>query len=312
MAITGTGTQSDPFTFDPTGLTPDEVWADFVELVGKQYAVNTSNPAYGTLPENYVLDMDNVSVDVTEIIQINITYLRCNGFTIKRLRSTASYTFKTRYANQHIYDLRLEEVYSNGLIELAATGGYTQQVALYLYGLVVNGEFTDDIPIIGWTDSDKGTSVIMRSSPYTGKACGFKVRNPNGYFIRGSIANPTTQIYDATITFTGKAFSYPGTSTLTSIDSGDHISFYNSQIKGKMNRLYIYAGAANTINAEIPENGAFYARADILSSVYNTDKATAAIAAGSGLVGVTDAQLKDPEYLNSIGFDIGDNTGGTS
>lgn len=324
MAITGDGRQSNPYTFDPEGLTPVEVWEHFLELIGKTQTGYSHPDTYGLLPANYVLDMNEVDTDIDFIIEIKIRYLNAQGFTIKNLRSSADYmfSFNEGICNQVvdgkndvcniIYDLHLENLYGKKLFT-QGWGSTDYPRRCYFYGLIVSGYFTTTGSIIECALRSSGGPqdrhyYLWSSSSFTNKGCGFNVKVPNGHFI---VAHGTDfEIFqDCLIDFTSK--STFGSSFWSGTGSPDGLLFnlQNSLIQGRARQLYIATSDTSVINMAIVKttsssdyNGALIIQNSPLT-IWNSDKVAQTGYASSG-IGVTDAQMKDPAYLQSVGFPI--------
>lgn len=297
--ITGTGTQADPYTFNPAALTPQEVWADIKTILSKSYT------EYGSLPA-YTLDMNDVEPEISAAIPFTIGNLFGNGFSIKNLHSTADYAFSFAYRTQNIYDIHFENVYGVRLFGLAKTGGFPTDYRTRFYGITASGYFSSSDVVVGAT-SDKPTLLQLLVSPYSNKGCSFNVKAPNarlfhcGFRFSG-LAEPTAN--SSLIIFEGKSLTYPGTSGSSSMDYGDRLIINNCLICGSMDKLIIESGKDNIINAAVPS---LVAGSGTSMTVYNSTIATPTDGA-QYLIGVTDEQLKDAAYLASIGFPIGVST----
>ena len=324
MAVTGTGESYDPYTFDPTGLTPSEVWNDLIYILSRENNANARTDTYGLLPENYVLDMNEVDTDVDTTIAIKIRYLNAQGFTIKNLRSSADYMFslnegvcsrtvdgKNEVCNI-IYDLHLENLYGKKLFT-QGWGNTDYPQRCYFYGLIVSGYFTTTGSIIECALTSSGGPrdkhyYLWSSSGFTNKGCGFNVKVPNGHFI---VAHGTDlEIFqDCLIDFTSK--STFGSSFWAGTGSPDGLLFnlQNSLIQGRTKQLYIATSDTSVINMAIVKttSSSGYDGTLIIQNspltIWNSDKVARTGYASSG-IGVTDAQMKDPAYLQSVGFPI--------
>lgn len=323
MAITGDGTQSNPYTFDPEGLTPVEVWEHFLELIGKTQTGDLSPTTYGSLPTNYVLDMNEVDTDIDFIINIKIRYLNAQGFTIKNLRSSADYmfSFNEGICNQVvggknnvcniIYDLHLENLYGKKLFT-QGPGNTDYPQWCYFYGLIVSGYFTTTGTIIECALTSSGAPrdkhyYLWSSSGFTNKGCGFNVKVPNGHFIVAHGVN--NEIFqDCLIDFTSNSAFGPFVWSGTGSIDGLLFNLQNSLIQGRARQLYIATSDTSVINMTLVKsassgyNGALIIQNSPLT-IWNSDKVARTGYASSG-IGVTDTQMKDPAYLQSVGFPI--------
>lgn len=321
MAITGTGAQSDPFTFDPTGMTADEVWADFKGCLAKEGYQTEASYSYCSLPEDYILDFNDVH-DTIDNVPININVIIGNGFTVKNLSSEWNiFRFGNRWTHK-MYDVNILKAYGYSLFySIDATSSFQSN---YFYGCGISGVFTTPVAAFMAGNIGNRPNWYFLESPYSRKGCGVSIEVLNGAFICGGASSPYCRIDNSHITFKGKTFTYntdshayisPNGSSEGSWSGMDYIQSKNSLIEGKFDYLYLVGGTnSSRIDVEMDStDGKLYCANTSTGNIYNSDKATLTYAQPNAqLVGVTDAQLKDPEYLNSIGFDIGDNTGGTS
>lgn len=121
-------------------------------------------------------------------------------------------------------------------------------------------------------------------------------------------------------TYTGAAFGY-ATLNLCYLDVTIYSNTVQNTALGTLNGCFVkgrltsstnthaghlYNGGNNVINIDTPlnfTNGLISATTQI-TSVYNTTKMTGTILDRASAIGVTDAQMHDAAYLQSIGFDI--------
>ena len=303
MALIGDGSKNNPYTFDPTNMTPVQVWEHFLELV-------SATGTYGELPVNYVLDMNEVDTDIDSIISINIRHLNAQGFTIKNLRSTAEYIFSLNssaasfdeytHTCNIIYDLHLENLYGKRLLTQGSAGP-NEQYWSYFYGLTVSGYFTTTDAIINCTTSTY-YNYEWASSSYTNKGCGFNVKVPRGNFITAH--GDDKEIFkDCYIKFVGKKFS-SGNMSPSQVSISDKFTLDNCLLEGKCTGLWISKSITSVINIEIvnPSNIGCYIYNSSLSLI-NTSK----VRTGWGsenCIKVTDEQMKNVTYLQKQGFPI--------
>lgn len=314
MAITGTGTQADPFTFDPTGMTADEVWADFKGCLAKAGSPDGSPFKYCSLPENYILDFNDVH-DTIDNIPININIIIGNGFTVKNLSSELNiFRFGNRWTHK-LYDVNVLNAYGYSLFSSLDTSDSFQSD--YFYGCVFTGIFTTPYAVIMCGNVGYRPSYQFLESPYSRKGCGINIECSNGAFICGGILSPYCRIDNSHIIFKGKTFTYntnshayisPNGSSEGSWRGMDYIQSKNSLIEGKFDYLYLVGGTnSSVINVEMDStNGKLYCANTSTGNIYNSDKATLTYAQPNAqLIGVTSEQMRDAQYLESIGFPIG-------
>lgn len=314
MAITGTGTQADPFTFDPTGMTADEVWADFKGCLAKSGSVDTGYYKYCSLPEDYILDFNDVH-DTVSMIPININIIKGNGFTVKNI-SSESTLFTISNVPHIIYDLSFLNMYGYSFLD---TRQSTQTAFyMYFYGCVFTGIFTTSKYVIGNEENltANRTYYIFDESPYSRKGCGINIECSNGDFIVSGKTSPNCGIYNSHVIFKGKHFTWSNGAhasiSSSGSSSGDNVSDYirskNSLIEGEFDYLFLAGGTnSSVINVEMDStDGKLYCANTSSGNIYNSDKATLTYAQPNAqLIGVTSEQMRDAQYLESIGFPIG-------
>ena len=316
MAITGTGTQADPYTFNPSSMTASEVWADFKTILAK------GSSEYASLPANYILDFNDANDVISEQISISCGHIIGNGFTVKNLSSNGPlFNIANRF---EIYDLNLLNCYAYRLLTL--WDYYNSAPNVYFYGCVITGSFTTPYAVIGG-DSDSWlytnrNSVLFDESPYSRKGCGINIECANGSFISAAQKNNYCTINNSHVIFKGKSFTSGAHSAHAYIDSqGTHIPTVccdiikakNSLIEGEFDYLYLASNSrANVINVDMDStNGKMYAEGPSTSNIYNSDKAQLTYAQGTAnITGVNNVQLKNARYLASIGFPIGADASG--
>lgn len=311
MSITGTGTQADPYTFDPTGMTASEIWDDFKTLMTK------SSTEYSSLPSNYILDFNNVNDTIISPILISTGHIIGNGFTIKNLTSTGSlFGIGSSF---EIYDLNLLNCYAYRLLTISDY--HSPLPSVYFYGCVITGSFTTPYAVFG-KDGDAYTysrrnSVWFDESPYSRKGCGINIECNNGSFISAAQDENFCTLNNSHVIFKGKTFTSGQGGTHIYIDDQgphynsvycDYVIAKNSLIEGEFDYLYLASNStANVINVDMDStNGRFYVQGPSTSNIYNSDKAQLTYAQGTaGITGVNSVQLKNASYLASIGFPIG-------
>lgn len=313
MAITGTGTQTDPFTFDPTGMTADEVWVDFKECLAKTGDSDVSQFSYCSLPEDYILDFNDVH-DTIENIPININVIIGNGFTVKNLSGEWNiFRFENRWTHK-IYDVNILNAYGYSLFySLNSVHDFDPN---YFYGCVISGVFTTPYAAFMYGSSSYRPSWYFLESPYSRKGCGINIECPNGALICAGSYSPYCRISNSHVIFKGKSFTYATSHASISSDGSsssdpsciDKIQLKNSLIEGEFDYLFLIDGTnSSVINVEMDStDGKLYCADVSTGNIYNSDKATLTYAQPNAqLIGVTSKQMRDAQYLESIGFPIG-------
>lgn len=313
MAITGTGTQSDPFTFDPTGMTADEVWADFKGCLVKEGYQSENSYTYCSLPENYILDFNDIH-DTIDNVPININIIIGNGFTVKNLSSEFNiFRFGNRWTHK-LYDVNILNAYGYSLFRSAPIDDSLSPN--YFYGCVFTGIFTTHYAVMIYTYNDRRQTWYFLESPYSRKGCGINIECQNGALICAGHSTPYCRISNSHVIFKGKSFTYATTHASKSADgysassptSVDNIQLKNSLIEGEFDYLYLIGETnSSVINVDMDSTtGRLYCSATSTGNIYNSDKATLTYAEPNAqLIGVTSEQMRDAQYLESIGFPIG-------
>ncbi len=133
-----------------------------------------------------------------------------------------------------------------------------------------------------------------------------------GYFLRCFITWTQTGTTIPGTCFGGATFDRTyidcelttGTGQFADFGSLQNTSYLKGKISGTPSGHSLIGSCSNAvINIECSSNYTISSNSGTLS-VYNTDKLTGTITPAPNVVGVTDSQLKNAAYLQSIGFDI--------
>jgi hypothetical protein len=273
--MTGTGTQADPFK--PT------TWEEFLSCT-------TSDGVYTELPEGGgTFDMNDYYPEgITEIIPLR-GFINGNGWTIKN-----AYYRGSRYA-----------------FEMSTSDSY--------------GKITE-LNFLNFRFEATGTGAALigtSSGTYVGQAftlCQFsgRIERVQGAYCAVTLGGYTSTHFRCSynLEFSGQASVDTGNFcavskycniVIRSLDSASR--FYlmpdNSYVSGSAYPLMLMTvGGGQTIYSvlDVEASSIGFETGSATMTLVNTDKYTGALP--SGCIGVTTAQLKDAEYLSSLGFPI--------
>lgn len=278
MAITGTGTQADPYVVT--------TWAEFIET--------TADGVYIKLPDGGgTFDMNDYYPEgITSTISLR-GFIDGNGWTIK---NAAAYTAMTAFqmsetsAKGKISNINFEnfrQAYSptsghNHSMLIACGTGYSGE-ALYrckFSGLLQN----ENEP------SDYYTEIINLSSSAIIEQCSFNIKSTGAGRVNISLSTSwSAKLSNCNVKLNCEGALF-----------GLYMS--NTYISGEANGIAFAGASADSVidcTADTIYNAAWWTNSHVL---INTDKYSGTIP--SDCTGVTTAQLKDAEYLSGIGFPI--------
>ena len=268
--MTGTGTQTDPFLVDN--------WTDFMTIDTNSAEIYVRWADTG----NKVIDFNDIMPEgFSETVNLP-AHVDFNGWTLKNFHSTASnYSFKLSSASDAVIEnLTLENFY---IISSTLFYGSTLLKNCIISGIV---QYNGSVNVF------HGCGLQSCSLNLKVNASNANLMNSVGFL------SPKSQITNSDVVLD---ISCSG-STVSVCDS----VIKNSRISGKIqsNAQKITLGntssMSNVFNLEANSPLTYTGTA---ISVYNSDFATAP--ASKSFIGVTSEQLKNAEYLYSIGFPIG-------
>lgn len=276
MAITGTGTQADPYIVD--------TWSDFVTAVGTQ-------GAYVEVVPETVWEMNKIAPNGVGNINDKCQEVNGHGVIIQAANVTGSAFFVFSQAAT-FRRMNFESITSQGRFCMASQNATFKKISIDGVYNAINDCFVY---------ADEGYVSFEADAPeYEGEkelGCGIAIKMNNGSGFGGSYSNGTRIFVESSsIYYEGNNFDSP-------YGRYRGVGIYDSYITGRLGTANFYTARRSIINASgtiaRDNNGG---DANITQTVVNADLAT--ISSGP-FIAVTDAQLKDASYLSSIGIPIG-------
>lgn len=265
MAITGTGTQADPYIVD--------TWSDFVTAVG-------TSGAYVEVVPGAVWDANDIAPEGMPTVSVLATHIDGKGLEIKNARIDQNFLdcLSTTASSITVENISVTNFLASSSV-IYKRGNYS----LYFKNLVLSGKQISGNTIYHYA----GNSIYFNSNADNG--CGF--------FIDYNNENDTYLInYANNVSFRDCIFNLNGKVILGT--SPNPFRAENCYIFGEIKECYFNSNSSKNI---------LNAYADAIAgggtnvAVINADKCDN-ITTGTS---VTDEQMKDAAYLNSIGFPIG-------
>lgn len=289
--MTGTGTQADPYIVD--------TWADFVTAVGK-------SDVYVECAEGTVWDMNDIAPDgINSKINIYAKSISGNGAIIKKTYFTSNGSFFFANSTSVTGVDFLDSLIESGTFIYRA-GAATFQECRFS-GIIQDSTF--------FYNTANSSAYIKRSSinlQFQGNSllcC--------GYYVGNGIGGRPIICENCNVRLSG---SSTNSSTITSYDSNykyNLITFENCLISGVNPFKYLYvswAWSSGTYSSKysvfdiVCSSGQSIINAprysSIVNCIINSDKLNGATV-DTAIKKVTDDQLHDASYLQSIGFPIG-------
>lgn len=265
MAITGTGTQADPYIVD--------TWSDFVTAVG-------TSGAYVEVVQGAVWDTNDIAPEGMPTVNVNATHVDGKGLEIKNARIDQIFfdCLSTTTAGVTVENISITNFLASSSV-IYKRGDYP----LYFKNLILSGIQTSGKTIY----RTGGDRIYFRSNELNG--CGFFID-----YSGGDMMNDSARIHYKDCIFYLDGNGYLG------INNAIDFVAENCYVYGKIKECHFYSGSAkNIINAyaDLIANGGTNV------AIINADKCDNVTTGTS----VTDEQMKDAAYLNSIGFPIGVN-----
>lgn len=265
--MTGVGTQADPYIVDN--------WEDFMSINRNQIGIYVK----WADSDNKVIDFNDIKPDGYTTSIIFPSYVDFNGWTLRNFRSTASYAMKSNNSNSvTVQNLIIENFYiSNESYNYLFY--YTNISNSIISGIAVSGKSFYLTSYGDIVNSSVNIKVTAKEE--------FSILNSSGIMKNSDI------VLDVSAKTANLAYNsyYHGV--------------YNSRISGKIHSAQDYVRIVNgysnifNLDSDMPLS---YSGTAI--SVYNSDLAEKD-SSSTNLIGCTTEQLKNAEYLYSIGFPIG-------
>lgn len=261
-----TGTGTQTDPFKPTS------WDEFIS------AIKVSN-AYVDCPENQIWDMNDVAPSgITYTTEVKAYNIKGNGLKIRNLRHTVAilkFTMPTSVFN--FSDITFDNLYSSSPIFTFTISYVDSRNRINFSDVVING--------IGSSSYLIGTINFYPLLYFT--RCGINIESHNGALFQRAYTNMT----DTHLMFKGLKFD-------NSPDRDYSHVFNNCLIEGSFDKIDYISGSSNIINAECASIGNGIGSLNII----NKDKCQSYPDIS---LAVTTEQLKDADYLRSLGFPIG-------
>lgn len=289
--MTGTGTQADPYIVD--------TWADFVTAVGK-------SDVYVECAEGTIWDMNDIAPDgINSRINIYAKSISGNGVIIKKTYFTSNGSFFFANSTSVTGVDFLDSLIESGTFIYRA-GAATFQECRFS-GIIQDSTF--------FYNTANSSAYIKRSSinlQFQGNSllcC--------GYYVGNGIGGRPIICENCNVRLSGNSTH---SSAITSYDSNykyNLITFENCLISGVNPFKYLYVSWAWSSGTYSSKYGVFDIvcssgqsiinaprYSSIVNCIINSDKLNGATV-DTAIKKVTDDQLHDASYLQSIGFPIG-------
>jgi hypothetical protein len=291
--MTGTGTQADPYIVD--------TWADFVTAVGK-------SDVYVECAEGTVWDMNDIAPDgISSRINIYAKSINGNGVIIKKLYFTSNASFFFANSTSVTGVDFLDSLVESGTF-IYRSGSATFQECRF------SGIIQDSIFFYNTANS---SAYIKRSSinlQFQGNSlfC-------NGHYA-GGIGGRGLNLSFCNVSFSGKSANSSAITNYSQANKYNLVGFDNCLVSGTNPFKFLYVcwdstysnyniGSNYSVFDIIFESGQIITNApnriySTTNCLINSDKLNGAEVL-SAFTRVTDDQLHDATYLQSIGFPIG-------
>lgn len=258
-------------------------WADFVQAV----AVSGDTVI---CPEGAIWDMNEIAPEGIAGFSVNCAEIQGNGTEIKNLRVQSSITLNGGDAVQTIESLHMTNFVSEsgsffGAAGAARLGPHTEFTGCKFSGLLPqNAQYFCEVA--GGYHDTRPTDFMQ---------CSFAIEfgYNNEWYATQITRNGTIKFCRMHIQLPNGALFYPNASwSYVRIDCP------------AMQMLHLGSAVANVYDGDLPQLNSAIGDATTYPSVYNKDSMPQ-FSGAANVIGVTEAQLRDPVYLSSIGFPIG-------
>ena len=288
--MTGTGTQADPYV--------PSTWAEFVTAVG-------TASAYVSVPEGTVWDMNDIAPEgISSEITVAAYRVEGNGAEIRNLFFTGGGCFTMPTNPSGNYHSLINLIFSNIMIEngscfVKTPANPTNWQTLTLAQCKLSGKIIDSA-FVKFQAGESQNVGLNRSS------LNLEVSG------NSTLAHQASSNYGLRFTMSNANMMISG--RMAASANGAGIAVNNSVIRGDWNTvsgLYISlsdtASQYSIFDVDIPAGSYLQTQYTVNKVLVNSDKIASGATVSSGFTRVTDAQLHDAAYLNSIdiGFPIG-------
>ena len=284
--MTGTGTQNDPYV--------PSTWAEFVTAIG-------TASAYVSVPEGTVWDMNEIQpTGITSAITVAAYRVDGNGSEIRNLFFNGGYfTMPTNPStNYHTF---ADFIFSNVLIESGSSFVRTPSTSNWQYftlsGCKVSCKIIDGC-FAKWGNSGQSQHILLSGTSLNADISG-----------NGTIAYRESATYGLILWLTNANIMLSGRMA-GSANNADIVA-NNSLIRGDWNTVSglrfstsEHTSQYSILDVDIPASSYLQSNGSLNKVLVNSDKIASGATVSSGFTQVTDAQLHNAAYLDSIGFPI--------
>lgn len=256
-------------------------WAEFVTAVG-------TSGADVVLPEEAVWDMNEIQPEYDQNLAIACASINGNGTEIKNLTIRGYFSFSASTAVQNLKITNILGTGSGGGSDVGTKGIFATGSSPTLNGVAVSGTF------------GLNYNCILNGGSWTLQQCAFNLLMSDGCGIQreGSHSKRACRFF----------LNLGGTSQVWL--SGSYTDAFNEFVVNAelAEKIFAYSLNSSTYRGNLQNVTEIYPEGMTGVSVYSTASMPNAVIQGYvdvRLVGVTDAQMKSADYLQSIGFLIG-------
>ena len=279
--MTGTGTQDAPFIVDN--------WDDFVTAIG------TDGVYVEFANSGGVIDMNQIAPEGVSDIAINCASIVGNNWTIKNLYGANSDVFIFASRKIMIDGLNFLDFYFQSSTTSSSICLFKSHNKYRHY--FKNCSFTGVLyGITSCTSLYKDSNAISDFRAFT--RCSFNINLKGNARLHQSISN-SLRMENCYLILSGATTASYFMITLLNSYLGGSIE------KTSSNKINFSNSVSSVINCYIKASGIDYGNDKTYGVLINSDKVDSAITIPDGLNAVTTEQLKDDNYLDSIGFPIG-------
>ena len=279
--MTGTGTQEDPFVVDN--------WTDFVTAVGTTDAYVEFPPTPG------VIDLNNESFSTLSTVTIACSQINGNGWTLQNLYTINSSGFYLVH-NCVINNLNFLNIlanFSNNRIYFFDNSDSSNQYTFNhcKFNGFLNGSNSDACLFrISYSYS---RALLNRCSLHMKWNGAVRITNGGGSWKHNSNVDNYCRI------------KVQGNSTYALVDSHTYVNCKFEGTSASTGINFRDGSAYNVCDVDFSTAASFSCSAPSGSiSLINSSKLPAGATIGTGFAGCTNAQMKDPTYIESVGFPI--------
>ena len=291
MAITGTGTQADPYIVT--------TWSEIMEKIAEAFA-------YVKCAPGLIFDMNEMFPSEAPVLDIICREFDGNGVIIKNGRYTgnvvmvAAHPSSTNNYAQTVKNLQVINFFQQGsgsVIENGADNVSRYQGAdVYFYDCVFSGESSSSANVLN------RTNFIYNTKEWFYR-CGFNIKyTGSGYFVGATYNNSAVMVYefnDCHIIYEG------GKMSKTSGTGIGSAVLNNSLFEGSVTSDMIIGSSSDSIMNVTATNLDAWENTSYVHILYNSSKIGSYIGPSGAYTGLTDTELQDVQAVAATGFPIG-------